>query len=202
LGSNNRDIDAKFMKNMPIKNIINYIKFISLSIVLTISYSAMAEIGGDFSLIDYNNNKYTLSSSSKAKIIFFGFLNCPDICPTALSEVSRLMKNLENLAENIDPIFITVDPKRDKPKLLKKYLSFFDKRIIGLTGSQEQIENITNQYHVYYSYQKKDEVDNYTVNHTANMYFLDKNNNVEKIFIPGTPFEELFKYVNKYLIKM
>ena len=113
-----------------------------------------------------------------------------------------LMKNLENLAENIDPIFITVDPKRDKPELLKQYLSFFDKRIIGLTGSQEQIENITNQYHVYYSYQKKDEVDNYTVNHTANMYFLDKNNNVEKIFIPGTPFEELFKYVNKYLIKM
>ena len=189
------------MKNMPIINIIKYIKFTALYIVLSVSYNANAEIGGDFSLIDYNNNKYTLSSSSKTKIIFFGFLNCPDICPTALTDISRLMKNLENLADNIDPIFITVDPNRDKPKLLKEYLSFFDNRIIGLTGSQEQIENVSNQYHVYYSYQDQNKKKNYTVNHTANMYLLSPDNQVIKIFIPGTPFSELFKYVNRYLMR-
>ena len=189
------------MKNIPIKKVIKYIKFTALYVVLLVSYNANAEIGGDFSLIDYNNNKYTLSSSSKTKIIFFGFLNCPDICPTALSDVSRLMKNLENLADNIDPIFITVDPNRDKPKLLKEYLSFFDNRIIGLTGSQEQIENVSNQYHVYYSYQDQNKKKNYTVNHTANMYLLSPDNQVIKIFIPGTPFSELFKYVNRYLMR-
>ena len=135
------------------------------------------------------------------KIVFFGFLNCPDICPTALSEVSSLLNKLDGLSKNIEPIFITVDPTRDTPELLKNYLAFFDERIIGLTGTQDQIENVSNQYHVYYSYQNKDEVENYTVNHTANMYLLNKDNNVEKIFMPGTPFEEFFKYVNRYLMK-
>jgi len=173
----------------------------SLFIVLLISNNLYAEIGGDFSLQDQNNNKYNLSSSSKVKIIFFGFLNCPDICPTALSEVSNLLKKLNKSSEYIEAIFITVDPKRDTPELLKNYLSFFDKRIIGLTGTQNQIEKVANQYHVYYSYQNKNKDKNYTVNHTANIYFLNQDNKIEKIFIPGTPFSELFKYVKGYIVK-
>tara|TARA_B100001564_G_C20462831_1_gene588840 strand:- start:105 stop:689 length:585 start_codon:yes stop_codon:yes gene_type:complete len=186
---------------MKINNLSYYIKSILLIFVLVLNGAVNAEIGGDFTLKDYNNNEYKLSDSEKIKIIFFGFLNCPDICPTALSEVSGLLKKLEKLSDNIDPIFITVDPTRDTPKLLKNYLSFFDERIIGLTGSQDQIEKVANQYHVYYSYQNKGEVENYTVNHTANMYLVDKNNKVEKIFIPGTPFPEFFKYINRYLMK-
>ena len=179
----------------------NYIKYAILIIVLFMSFVTHAKIGGDFTLKDQNNNKYSLSSSSKTKIIFFGFLNCPDICPTTLSEVTNLLNKLEGLAKNIEPIFITVDPTRDTPELLKNYLSFFDKRIIGLTGTQEEIEKISFQYHVYYSYQNKDKVKDYTVNHTANIYLLDKENNVEKIFVPGTPFSEFYKYVNRYLLK-
>ena len=179
----------------------NYIKYAILIIVLIMSFVTHAKIGGDFTLKDQNNNKYSLSSSSKTKIIFFGFLNCPDICPTTLSEITNLLNKLEGLAKNIEPIFITIDPTRDTPELLKNYLSFFDKRIIGLTGTQEEIEKISFQYHVYYSYQNKDKVKDYTVNHTANIYLLDKENNVEKIFVPGTPFSEFYKYVNRYLLK-
>ena len=179
----------------------NYIKYAILIVVLFMSFLTHAKIGGDFTLKDQNNNKYSLSSSSKTKIIFFGFLNCPDICPTTLSEVTNLLNKLEGLAKNIEPIFITIDPTRDTPELLKNYLSFFDKRIIGLTGTQEEIEKISFQYHVYYSYQDKDKVKDYTVNHTANIYLLDKENNVEKIFVPGTPFSEFYKYVNRYLLK-
>ena len=179
----------------------NYIKYAILIIVLFMSFVTHAKIGGDFTLKDQNNNKYSLSSSSKTKIIFFGFLNCPDICPTTLSEVTNLLNKLEGLAKNIEPIFITIDPTRDTPELLKNYLSFFDKRIIGLTGTPEEIEKISFQYHVYYSYQNKDKVKDYTVNHTANIYLLDKENNVEKIFVPGTPFSEFYKYVNRYLLK-
>ncbi|MEL0102166.1 MAG: SCO family protein [Gammaproteobacteria bacterium] len=186
---------------MKINNLRHYIKFILLTVMLVANGSVNAEIGGDFTLKDYNNNEYKLSDSEKIKIIFFGFLNCPDICPTALSEVSSLLKKLEKLSDNIEPIFITVDPTRDTPKLLKNYLTFFDERIVGLTGTQEQIEKVSNQYHVYYSYQNKGEVKNYTVNHTANMYLVNKNNKVEKIFIPGTPFTEFFKYINRYLMK-
>ena len=179
----------------------NYIKYISLIIVIITSNNLYADIGGDFTLKDQYNNKFTLSDSSKVKIVFFGFLNCPDICPTTLTEVANLLKKLEGLSKNIDPIFITVDPTRDTPELLKNYLSFFDERIIGLTGTQEEIEKVSNQYHVYYSYQNKGKVEDYTVNHTANMYFVDEKNNVEKIFVPGTPFSELYKYVNRYLMK-
>ena len=177
----------------------NYIKYISLIIVIITSNSLYADIGGDFTLKDQYNNKFTLSDSSKAKIVFFGFLNCPDICPTTLTEVANLLKKLKGLSKNIDPIFITVDPTRDTPELLKNYLSFFDERIIGLTGTQEEIEKVSNQYHVYYSYQNKDKVKDYTVNHTANIYLIDEKNNVEKIFVPGTPFSEFYKYVNRYL---
>ena len=172
---------------MGINYFIKYIKYILLTIVICSSTISYAEIGGDFTLRDHDNNKYHLSASSKIKIIFFGFLNCPDICPTTLTEISSLLNKLDKLAKHIEPIFITVDPERDTPELLKNYLSFFDKRIIGLTGSQDQIEKVSNQYHVYYSYQKKGEVENYTVNHTANMYLLNEKNEVEKIFIPGTP---------------
>lgn len=179
----------------------NYIKYISLIIVIITSNNLHADIGGDFTLKDQYNNKFTLSDSSKVKIVFFGFLNCPDICPTTLTEVANLLKKLEGLSKNIDPIFITVDPTRDTPELLKNYLSFFDERIIGLTGTQEEIEKVSNQYHVYYSYQNKGKVEDYTVNHTANMYFVDEKNNVEKIFVPGTPFSEFYKYVNRYLMK-
>ena len=179
----------------------NYIKYISLIIVIITSNNLYADIGGDFTLKDQYNNKFTLSDSSKVKIVFFGFLNCPDICPTTLTEVANLLKKLEGLSKNIDPIFITVDPTRDTPELLKNYLSFFDERINGLTGTQEEIEKVSNQYHVYYSYQNKGKVEDYTVNHTANMYFVDEKNNVEKIFVPGTPFSEFYKYVNRYLMK-
>ena len=182
-------------------NILNKVSRFFIIFGLLLPHNVNAEIGGDFVLKDYNNNKYHLYSSSKEKIIFFGFLNCPDICPSTLSEVSNLLKKLRGLSKRIDPIFITVDPTRDKPDLMKNYLSFFDERIIGLTGSQEQIEKVANQYHVYYSYQDKGKKNNYTVNHTANIYFLDKNNKIEKIFIPGTPFSEFYKYVNRYLMK-
>jgi len=180
-------------------SLTNYIKYISLIIVIITSNNLYAGIGGDFTLKDQYNNKFTLSDSSKAKIVFFGFLNCPDICPTTLTEVANLLKKLKGLSKNIDPIFITVDPTRDTPELLKNYLSFFDERIIGLTGTQEEIEKVSNQYHVYYSYQNKGKVEDYTVNHTANMYLIDEKNNVEKIFVPGTPFSEFYKYVNRYL---
>jgi len=182
-------------------NILNKLARFFLIFGFLLAYNANAEIGGDFTLKDYNNNKYNLYSSSKEKIIFFGFLNCPDICPATLSEVSNLLKKLRGLSKRIDPIFITVDPERDKPDLMKNYLSFFDERIIGLTGSQDQIEKVANQYHVYYSYQDKGKKDSYTVNHTANIYFLNKDNKIEKIFIPGTPFSEFYKYVNRYLMK-
>ena len=179
-----------------------FMKYTFLIIVLISNNMSYARIGGDFVLQTYNNEKYVLSESSKVKIIFFGFLSCPDICPTALSDVTNLLNKLGGLSKTLEPIFITVDPKRDTPELLKNYLSFFDKRIVGLTGSQEQIEKVSNQYHVYYSYQNNDnDSDKYTVNHTANIYLLDKDNNVEKIFIPGTPFAELYKYINRYLMK-
>ena len=189
---------------MKIKNFVNVVAILLL--VNPIYLFAMPDVSDALSEVTFQSSESEKIKLTKYKgkiiLLFFGYTNCPDICPTTLMDISRALKELKDEADKVQVVFVSVDYKRDTPRYLNEYVNYFDKRIIGLTGSQEQIENITNQYHVYYSYQKKDEVDNYTVNHTANMYFLDKNNNVEKIFIPGTPFEELFKYVNKYLIKM
>ena len=108
-------------------------------------------------------------------------------------------------SNKIEPIFITVDPTRDTPELLKNYLSFFDKRIIGLTGSQEEIEEVANKYHVYYSYQDKETKEDYTVNHTANIYFLNKDNKIEHLIlnIKGVIFfkQQKFEQAKKEFLK-
>lgn len=188
------------MFNMKISNIIS-ITILPLVIVLYTKNVFSSEIGGIFALENYDGQIYDLAKSNNKKLIFFGFTNCPDICPTALTEMSTLLNQLGGMATGIDVIFITVDPKRDTIKQLKDYITFFDERIYGLTGSMEEIDKITNQYHIYYSYTDKKSENEYTVNHTANLYLLDKGNSIVKIFPPGTPFNELSNSVHNFLKK-
>ena len=136
---------------MKISNIISLI-LLPLVIVLYTKNIFSSEIGGPFSLENYDGKIYDLGKSKNNKLIFFGFTNCPDICPTTLTEVSTLLSQLGDMGGRIDVIFITIDPKRDTAKQLKNYVTFFDERIYGLTGTTEQIDKITNQYHIYYSF--------------------------------------------------
>ncbi len=135
---------------------------------------AVAAIGGPLNLEDQNGKSFTdAQMKGHPFLVFFGFTHCPDICPTTLFDMSQMMKALGPDADRVGVLFITVDPDRDTPKVLKDYLSNFDPRLRGLTGSQAQIDAAIKEYRVY---AKKVPLENgdYTMDHTAIVYLMDK----------------------------
>ena len=178
---------------------MKYLKLlICISIFINLNSHAK-ELGGNFILENFDSNKYELYKSNRVKLIFFGFTNCPDICPTTLIEISQLIKSPELNAEKIDYIFITVDPKRDTKEKLKTYLNFFDKKIIGLTGELKIIDDISNKYHVYYSYSDVKSENEYVVNHTTNLYLLSKTSKLENILPMGMPLKEKIQIIKELI---
>jgi protein SCO1/2 len=135
---------------------------------------AIASVGGPFHLED-QNGKTVSDAEMKGKpfLVFFGFTHCPDICPTTLFDISQVMKALGPDADRTGALFITVDPERDTPTVLKDYLSNFDPHLRGLTGDQTAINTAIKEYRVY---AKKVPLDNgdYTMDHTAMVYLMDK----------------------------
>jgi len=134
---------------------------------------AAAAIGGPFQLTD-QNGKPTSDQDLKGKpfLVFFGFTNCPDVCPTTLFEVSEVMRALGKDADRTAALFVTVDPERDTPDKLKDYLSSFDPHVQGLTGDPNAITAVEKAYRVY---AKKVPIDGgYTMDHTAIVYLMDK----------------------------
>ncbi len=136
--------------------------------------SAIAGIGGPFHLED-QNGKPVGDEDMKGRpfLVFFGFTHCPDICPTTLLDISEVMRRLGEDADRTGALFITVDPERDTPAKLKDYLSDFDPHLRGLTGDPAAINAAIKAYRVY---AKKIplEGDDYTMDHTAVVYLMDK----------------------------
>jgi len=131
-------------------------------------------IGGAFTLTDQNGKEVSdRDLRGKPYLVFFGFTHCPDICPTTLFDVSEVMRALGTDADRTRALFITVDPERDTSAVLKDYLSSFDPRLSGLTGTPAQIEAVEKAYRVY---AKKVPTGNgeYTMDHTALVYLMDK----------------------------
>lgn len=114
--------------------------------------SGEALIGGDFSLTDQNGVTVTDTQlRGRLMLVFFGFTHCPDICPVGATSMSAAMELLGDKADQVAPIFITVDPARDTPARLKQYFANFDRRFIALTGTEEQVKRASDAYKVYYS---------------------------------------------------
>ncbi len=134
-----------------------------------------ANIGGAFELTSHKGTQFSSASlKGKPYMIFFGFTHCPDVCPTTLLEVTNALKDLGSKAEMITVLFVTVDPKRDTQEALKEYLQAFDSRIIGLTGTEEEIARIAKLYLVKYK-KVPTTNDNYNMDHTASVLLFDKN---------------------------
>jgi len=133
-----------------------------------------AAIGGPFQLVDQNGKPFSdQNMKGKPYLVFFGFTHCPDICPTTLFEMSQLMRKLGPDADRAGALFITVDPGRDTPAILKDYLASFDPHLRGLTGDQAAIDQAIKDYRVY---AKKVPLQggDYTMDHTAIVYLMDK----------------------------
>lgn len=136
--------------------------------------SGKAQIGGAFSLTDqYGQTVTEQSLRGKPSIMFFGFTNCPEVCPTTLYEITQMLEQLGNDADKINTVFVSVDPERDTQAQLAQYLTAFDPHIIGLTGPVDEIARTAKAFRVYYKKVPLDGGD-YTVDHTALVYMFDK----------------------------
>jgi protein SCO1/2 len=135
---------------------------------------AVASVGGPFHLEDQNGKAFSdADMKGRPFLVFFGFTHCPDVCPTTLFDLSQILQKLGPDADRAGALFITVDPDRDTPAVLKDYLSNFDPHLRGLTGDPASINAAIKAYRVY---AKKVPLDNgdYTMDHTAMVYLMDK----------------------------
>ena len=132
-------------------------------------------VGGSFRLIDQDGRTVTdQDMKGKPFLVFFGFTHCPDVCPTALFDMSEVFRKLGPDADRATALFITVDPERDTPQALKTYLSSFDPHLRALTGDQAAIDGAIRAYRAY-AKKVPNPDGSYTIDHTALVYLMDKN---------------------------
>jgi len=132
------------------------------------------DYGKDFALPDYNGKMRTLADfKGKAVVVFFGYTQCPDVCPTTMAEMASVMQQLGPLADRVQVLFITLDPARDTPAVLSKYVPAFDSRFLGLVGDQAATDKVAKEFKVFYQKVPGKEPGSYTMDHSAGSYVYD-----------------------------
>ncbi len=155
-------------------------------------------VGGPFALTDQNGKPITdKDMAGHPFLVFFGFTHCPDVCPTTLFDVSEIFRALGPDKE-VRALFVTVDPERDTTAAMKDYLSSFDPRLKGLTGNPEQIANVLKEYRVYARKVPLKDGD-YTMDHTALIYLMDRDGKFVSPFNLNRKPEEAAAYLKHYL---
>lgn len=158
-------------------------------------------IGGPFSLKDQTGTVRTDADfRGQLMLVYFGFTYCPDICPTDLMAISLAMDQLGADAAKVQPLFITLDPDRDTVEHLAQYVPLFNPRLIGLTGSQSDVAKAADAYRVFYKRVKTgDKPDDYTLDHTAFIYLVDRDGKYLGFFPPGTDAPRLVEMIRPHL---
>lgn len=161
--------------------------------------TAPAAIGGPFRLTDQAGQTVTEKSlAGRPTIIFFGFTHCPDVCPTSLFEMSEVLRAMGPDADKLNAYFISVDPERDTVTAMKDYLSSFDPHLKGLTGNPEEIARVLSGYRVYAKKVPLKDGD-YTMDHTALIYLMDRNGSFVRPFDLKRKPEEAAADLKRYL---
>lgn len=133
-----------------------------------------SKVGGEFSLTDHTGKTRTLADfRGKAVVIFFGYTQCPDVCPTTLATLAETMKQLGPDADRVQVLFVTVDPERDTQELLAHYVPAFDKRFVGLYGDAAATERVAKEFKIIYQKQPGTTPGSYTVDHSAGLFIFD-----------------------------
>jgi len=159
----------------------------------------IAAIGGPFKLTNQDGQVVTDQDlKGYPFLVFFGFTHCPDVCPTTLFEVSEILRALGPDANRTRALFITVDPERDTPAVMKDYLSSFDPHLSGLTGDPEAIAAVAKAYRVYFK-RVPLEQGGYTMDHTAIVYLMDKTGRFVSPFNVKRPIDTAAADLRRYL---
>ncbi len=158
-----------------------------------------AAIGGPFQLTDQNGKTVTETSlKGKPSLIFFGYTHCPDVCPTSLFEISEVLRAMGADADKVNAYFITVDPERDTPAAMKSYLSSFDPHLEGLSGDPAETAKVLTAYRVYAKKVPMKDGD-YTMDHTALIYLMDRDGKFVSPFNMKRAPEEAAAELKRYL---
>jgi len=161
--------------------------------------TAPAAIGGPFQLTDQSGATVTDKNLvGRPTLIFFGFTHCPDVCPTALFEISEILRAMGKDADRVNAYFISVDPERDSREAMKDYLSSFDPHLKGLTGDPEAIAKVLSAYRVYAKKVPLKDGD-YTMDHTALTYLMDRDGRFVAPFNLNRTPDEAAADLKKYL---
>ena len=163
---------------------------------------AFPDMSNVFEQVDFYNKDNNFEKfngyEDKVLLVFFGYTHCPDVCPTTVLDMARVMKGLGNQSENVLPIFISVDYDRDNYNKVRDYVDFFDRRIAALTSDKKNIDMLTKYFKTKYEFvDPKDK--GYIVEHSSNIYVLDKNLQVRQIIPNGIPSKEITNIVKKFL---
>lgn len=161
-----------------------------------------ALVGGPFALV-YDAGKRVTDKDFRGRymLVFFGYTHCPDICPAGLQLISAALENLKGKADRIAPIFISVDPERDTPEKLGAYVKNFNSRLIGLTGTPQEIAAVAKAYKVYYKKVPSADgnPDDYAMDHTGIIYVMDPQGDFVAHFTPATSVDEMTAKLDKIL---
>ncbi len=141
-----------------------------------------------FTLTDQDGKPFSLEQlKGKRTLLFFGYMSCPDICPTTLATLNHVYKKLGAIPgarADLQVVFVSVDPKRDRPEKLAEYIHYFNQRFIALTGSKEAIDKFTRQFSAGYVPDKKQADGNYLISHTSSIFLIDPEANLIATFSP------------------
>ncbi|MCH7936483.1 MAG: SCO family protein [Proteobacteria bacterium] len=161
-----------------------------------------AAIGGPFTLVDHQGRPRTWDYfKGRLMLVYFGFTFCPDVCPTALTDMGDALGILGEAADKVTPVFITVDPDRDTPEHMKEYLKFFHPRMVGLTGTPEQTAAVLKSYKVFAAKAPVEGGDagDYLMDHTPIIYLMGPDGAYMTHFSHGASAEDIAKGIRKFL---
>jgi len=163
-------------------------------------YQALSQFGGEFRLTDMEGRDFSLGDSrGKVVLIYFGFTSCASTCPISLSAVGAAMRSLGPLASRVQPLFITVDPERDTPEVLREYVPRFHPSILALRGTQEQVAAIAARYRAPLYVRKPDENGDYVVDHSSYLYVVGPDGKLANLIRLGDPSERIVQVVRNLL---
>jgi protein SCO1/2 len=150
--------------------------------------SGKVSVGGPFALSDPAGRRVALSDfRGRFVLLYFGYAACPDVCPTDLAIIGQTLRDLGAAGDQIQPMFITLDPQRDTPAVLREYAAAFHPRFVALTGSEAEVRRVATDSKVYFEKVRLPGSKSYAIDHTAYTFLLDREGRFVSLFPPGTP---------------
>jgi protein SCO1/2 len=161
-------------------------------------------IGGPFTLTQSTGARVSDHEfRGKFMLVYFGFTYCPDVCPNELQGISRALDLLGDKINEVAPLFITIDPARDTPKIMAAYLTHFHENILGLTGSPDDIAHVAKAYRIYYrKVENAERADQYSMDHTSYIYWMDRQGRYVRHFTAATPPDDMARAMREDIAKM